>query len=219
MNKKSKKNFMIAGGLLFVFILFTVAVMKVDVAAIGPKDSLVGLSKINDFMFKKLGTHPIWDMITEVLLVTAFLIVLLFGVIGIKQLIERKSLWKVEHGILLLAVFYVFLAAFYELFEVVVVNYRPILEDGELAASFPSSHTMLICSIVGSAMVLFDRMLTNKVVRNVVEIIGGIILILAVMGRLLAGVHWFTDILGGVLLSAALVMFYDASVVYMDEIS
>lgn len=219
MNKKSKKKFMIAGGLLFVFILFTVAVMKVDVAAIGPKDSQVGLSKINDFMFKKLGTHPIWDMITEVLLVTAFLIVLLFGVIGIKQLIERKSLWKVEHGILLLAVFYVFLAAFYELFEVVVVNYRPILEDGELAASFPSSHTMLICSIVGSAMVLFDRMLTNKVVRNVVEIIGGIILILAVMGRLLAGVHWFTDILGGVLLSAALVMFYDASVVYMDEIS
>lgn len=219
MNKKSKKNFMIAGGLLFVFILFTVAVMKVDVAAIGPKDSLVGLSKINDFMFKKLGTHPIWDMITEVLLVTAFLIVLLFGVIGIKQLIERKSLWKVDHGILLLAVFYVFLAAFYELFEVAVVNYRPILEDGELAASFPSSHTMLICSIVGSAMVLFDRMLTNKVVRNVVEIIGGIILILAVMGRLLAGVHWFTDILGGVLLSAALVMFYDASVVYMDEIS
>lgn len=219
MNKKSKKKFMIAGGLLFVFILFTVAVMKVDVAAIGPKDSLVGLSKINDFMFKKLGTHPIWDMITEVLLVTAFLIVLLFGVIGIKQLIERKSLWKVEHGILLLAVFYVFLAAFYELFEVVVVNYRPILEDGELAASFPSSHTMLICSIVGSAMVLFDRMLTNKVVRNVVEIIGGIILILAVIGRLLAGVHWFTDILGGVLLSAALVMFYDASVVYMDEIS
>ena len=81
MNKKSKKKFMIAGGLLFVFILFTVAVMKVDVAAIGPKDSLVGLSKINDFMFKKLGTHPIWDMITEVLLVTAFLIVLLFGVI------------------------------------------------------------------------------------------------------------------------------------------
>lgn len=219
MNKKSKKNFMIAGGLLFVFILFTVAVMKVDVAAIGPKDSLVGLSKINDFMFKKLGTHPIWDMITEVLFVTAFLIVLLFGVIGIKQLIERKSLWKVDHGILLLAVFYVFLAAFYELFEVVVVNYRPILEDGELAASFPSSHTMLICSIVGSAMVLFDRMLTNKVVRNAVEIIGGIILILAVMGRLLAGVHWFTDILGGVLLSAALVMFYDASVVYMDEIS
>ncbi len=219
MNKKSKKNFMIAGGLLFVFILFTVAVMKVDVAAIGPKDSLVGLSKINDFMFKKLGTHPIWDMITEVLLVTAFLIVLLFGVIGIKQLIERKSLWKVDHGILLLAVFYVFLAAFYELFEVVVVNYRPILEDGELAASFPSSHTMLICSIVGSAMVLFDRMLTNKVVRNAVEIIGGIILILAVIGRLLAGVHWFTDILGGVLLSAALVMFYDASVVYMDEIS
>lgn len=219
MNKKSKKNFMIAGGLLFVFILFTVAVMKVDVAAIGPKDSLVGLSKINDFMFKKLGTHPIWDMITEVLLVTAFLIVLLFGVIGIKQLIERKSLWKVDHGILLLAVFYVFLAAFYELFEVVVVNYRPILEDGELAASFPSSHTMLICSIVGSAMVLVYRMLTNKVVRNAVEIIGGIILILAVIGRLLAGVHWFTDILGGVLLSAALVMFYDASVVYMDEIS
>ena len=219
MNKKSKKKFMIAGGLLFVFILFTVAVMKVDVAAIGPKGSLVGLAKINRFMFENLGTHPIWDMITEVLLVTAFLIVLLFGVIGIKQLIERKSLWKVEHGILLLAVFYVFLAAFYELFEVVVVNYRPILEDGELAASFPSSHTMLICSIVGSAMVLVYRMLTNKVVRNAVEIIGGIILILAVIGRLLAGVHWFTDILGGVLLSAALVMFYDASVVYMDEIS
>lgn len=217
MNKKSKKNFMIAGGLLFVFILFTVAVMKVDVVAIGPKDSLVGLSKINDFMFKKLGTHPIWDMITEVLLVTAFLIVLLFGMIGMKQLVERKSLWKVDSGILLLAVFYVFLAAFYELFEVMVVNYRPILEDGKLAASFPSSHTMLICSIVGSAMVLLYRMLINKTIRTVVEVIGGMILILAVVGRLLSGVHWFTDILGGVLLSAALVMFYYAAVDYMDS--
>lgn len=219
MNKKSKNNFMIAGGLLFVFILFTIAVMKADVEAIGPKGSLVGLAKINRFMFENLGTHPIWDMITEVLLVTAFLIVLLFGMIGMKQLVERKSLWKVDSGILLLAVFYVFLAAFYELFEVMVVNYRPILEDGKLAASFPSSHTMLICSIVGSAMVLLYRMLINKTIRTVVEVIGGMILILAVVGRLLSGVHWFTDILGGVLLSAALVMFYDASVVYMDEIS
>ena len=217
MNKKSKNNFMIAGGLLFIFILFTIAVMKADVAAIGPKGSLVGLAKINRFMFENLGTHPIWDMITEVLLVTAFLIVLLFGIIGMKQLVERKSLWKVDGGILLLAVFYVFLAAFYELFEVAVVNYRPILEDGELAASFPSSHTMLICSIVGSAMVLLYRMLINKTIRTVVEVIGGMILVLAVVGRLLSGVHWFTDILGGVLLSAALVMFYYAAVDYMDS--
>ena len=217
MNKKSKNNFMIAGGLLFIFILFTIAVMKADVEAIGPKGSLVGLAKIIRFMFENLGIHPIWDMITEVLLVTAFLIVLLFGIIGMKQLVERKSLWKVDSGILLLAVFYVFLAAFYELFEVMVVNYRPILEDGELAASFPSSHTMLICSIVGSAMVLLYRMLINKAIRTVVEVIGGMILILAVVGRLLSGVHWFTDILGGVLLSAALVMFYYAAVDYMDS--
>ena len=217
MNKKSKNNFMIAGGLLFIFILFTIAVMKADVAAIGPKGSLVGLAKINRFMFENLGTHPIWDMITEVLLVTAFLIVLLFGIIGMKQLVERKSLWKVDGGILLLAVFYVFLAAFYELFEVALVNYRPMLEDGELAASFPSSHTMLICSIVGSAMVLLYRMLINKTIRTVVEVIGGMILVLAVVGRLLSGVHWFTDILGGVLLSAALVMFYYAAVDYMDS--
>ena len=126
-------------------------------------------------------------------------------------------MWKVDGGILLLAVFYVFLAAFYELFEVMVVNYRPILEDGKLAASFPSSHTMLICSIVGSAMVLLYRMLINKTIRTVVEVIGGMILILAVVGRLLSGVHWFTDILGGVLLSAALVMFYYAAVDYMDS--
>lgn len=217
MNEKSKKNFIIAGGLFLLFLLFTIAVMKVDVEAIGPKGSFVGLAGINGFFFEKIGVHAFWDTVTDLLLGLSFLVVLAFGVLGISQLVKRKSLWKVDNGILMLAVFYVFVAAFYLLFEVVIVNYRPVLEDGELAASFPSSHTMLVCCIVGTAMIQLYRMLEQKSMRLMIEIVGGIVILLAIVGRMLAGVHWFTDVLGGVLLSAALVMLYYAAVSYLDD--
>ena len=218
MSRESKRNFSIAGVLLLFFVLFTIAVLKVDVQAIGPKNSSVGLASVNGFLFEKLGEHAFFDTLTDLLLAVAFLIVFAFFVIGLKQRIQRKSLWKIDNGILALALFYVLVAAFYVLFEIVIVNYRPVLEDGELAASYPSSHTMLVCCIVGSALIQLHRMLKeNKATRVFIEVLGIVLILTAIIGRMLSGVHWFTDVSGGALLSAALVMLYYAAVVFMDE--
>ena len=57
----------------------------------------------------------------------------------------------------------------------------------------------------------------KKALRAVLNTVSAAIILITVIGRLLSGVHWFTDIIAGVLLSSALVMLYYSSVIYIDE--
>ena len=105
----------------------------------------------------------------------------------------------------------------YLLFELNVVNYRPVLMDGILEASYLSSTTMLILCVMPTAVMQFQRLILNKRVRTVVNTFCGIYAGFMVAGRILSGVHWFTDILGGMLLSAALVILYYAVIQLADS--
>ena len=136
-----------------------------------------------------------------------------FAAIGGLQLIYRRSILKVDKEILLLGALYVVTVIFYILFEKVIVNYRPILmPDGEgLEASFPSSHTMLSCVILGSGLELLKKYARkDKTIQTALTAVFAVMLALIVAGRLLSGVHWFTDILGGILLSVALLNAWEA---------
>lgn len=208
--KKNQKNFLITGILFLVFVLYTVLIKTVDVQAIGPENSKVGLATINHAVNSWFGESDFWYTVTKILGVVAFLVVGVFGLLGIAQLVTRKSLKKVDIDIIILGGFYVIVLMCYVIFEVVVVNYRPVIVDVAegLEASYPSSHTMLVVSILGTAILQFRSRIPEKKVLTIVEIVSGIIIALMVIGRLVSGVHWFTDIVGGILISVALIMLY-----------
>lgn len=128
--------------------------------------------------------------------------------VGLVQLIKRKSLFRVDSSILVLGGFYVLVFLAYLFFEFFVVNYRPVLIEGVLEASYPSSTTMLMMCIMPTAIMQFHHLISSKGLRNIVNILCGIYASFMVIGRVLSGVHWFTDIVGGILLSATLVMLY-----------
>ncbi|MDO4614658.1 MAG: phosphatase PAP2 family protein [Lachnospiraceae bacterium] len=207
---KRNKKLIIAGisGLLFVVLIALVRL--IDVQAIGPEGTQIGLSGLNWFVFKTLGVHMIWYEITDWLGIAAIFTAFLFALTGLIQWIRRKSLLKVDKEILALGGLYLIVIGSYVLFELVIVNYRPILMPGSVhpEASFPSSHTMLVCVIMGSAVPLLGKYVKSEVLCRALRIICATIIGITVVGRLISGVHWFTDILGGILISVTLLSLY-----------
>ena len=208
---------MLAGLLFLSFVLFTVFVTCFDVKPIGPEQSSVGLAAINQFVFQLFGVNLIWYDITDWLGVIAILFAFGFAVVGLCQLIKRKSIRKVDSQILILGLFYILVIAFYLFFEQVVINYRPVLLNGGLEASYPSSHTMIVVCIMATAATQLRALCpSRKKLCLTMDLTSGLLIAVTVIGRLISGVHWFTDIVGGLLLSAALVMLHDAIVKYIE---
>lgn len=205
-----KKNNLlkISLSLLCLSIIYTFLVKYIDVSAIGPENSSVGFSSINGFVRDLIGYNEIWYKITKYLGILPFLIVAFYGLIGLKQLYERRSLLAVDKRILLLGCFYVVMGLVYIFFEKVIINYRPFLQEGILEASYPSSHTMLAICICGTSLYLGKDYIRNQSILKTFNICTLILMIILVIGRALSGVHWISDIIGGIIISLTLVVSY-----------
>ena len=208
MKKRNKKNFGIAIGLLVTFVVWTIAISYLDVQAIGPKGSSVSFATLNGFFHNLTGVHMQIYTITDWLGLVPLCFVLGFALLGLIQLVKRRSLFKVDYSILVLGGFYIIVMAAYVFFEIFVINYRPVLIEGCLEASYPSSTTMLVMCVMPTAIMQLNERIGNKRIRKMIACIFSIFTVFMVVGRLLSGVHWMTDIIGGALLSAGLVMLY-----------
>jgi len=194
--------------LLAAFLLFTAAVRMIDVQTIGPIGSRVGFASVNGFAHRMTGVHMDLYLLTDWLSVIPAGIAVGFAALGLAQWIGRKSILRVDRSILLLGGFYAAVLAAYLFFEAFPVNCRPVLIDGALEASYPSSTAVLVlCVMVTDAMQLKTRMEAGAV-RQIVLFLIAVFAVLMVLLRLLSGVHWLTDIIGGVLLSGGLVCLY-----------
>ena len=210
MKKEIRRNLCAAICMLAAFLLWTAAVLFLDVQPIGPMESAVGFATINRLVHTLTGVHMSLYIITDWLGLVPLVFAAGFALLGLIQWIRRRSFLAVEFSILALGVFYMVVMAMYVLFEVFVVNYRPVLIDGILEASYPSSTTMLVMCVMPTAILQFRGRIKNKVFRRCVMFAITAVLVFMVVGRFLSGVHWVTDIVGGVLLSAGLVLLYRA---------
>lgn len=206
--KKIKYNFIITILLLIAFIAFTCVIKVVDVQAEGIAHTNIGLATINKYMFGFFGVNMLAYNITEWLGAAAIFVALYFVMVGLLQLILRGSLKNVDKSIIVLGGIYILMAVIYVFFENWVINYRPIIVDGEIAASYPSSHTMIVFVIMSTTMLQFSALCKNKFIKRLFSITAIFIIIIVIIGRLISGVHWFSDIIGGLLISATLTMLY-----------
>ena len=187
-----------AGPLLLAgFGIWTILVQTVNVQPIGPQGTAVGLATCNGWFHRLTGVHWTLYTLTDWLGLVPIAICLFFGTMGLAQLIRRKSLWKVDVDILMLGVYYGVVILGYLFFEKVPINYRPVLVDGVLEASYPSSTTLLVLSVMPTLNLQIKRRAADT----------------AVAGRLVSGVHWLTDIVGAMLLSGGLFFCYRAAII------
>ncbi len=210
--EKKKISLLTAIVLFVVTVIYTVLVFFVDKAPIGPEGTEVGFAVMNGTFRDAIGLNPLWDKITDVMMALSFAAALSFVVMGVVQLVRKKSILKVDKEILALAVVYVLVVVMYVFFDKVPLNYRPFILEGESGpeASFPSTHTLVICTVLATAIVAWNRILENKKLANILCIAAIAVIVVGTAGRVVAGVHWLTDIIAGVLFSATITAAYVA---------
>lgn len=209
--KKSKVIRIFVGiGFIMAFIAWTLLVCLVDVKAIGPQGSSVGLATLNGAFHELTEDNITLYIITDWLGLVPIATALGFAILGLIQLIKSQSIAKVDVSILALGVFYITVIAVYLIFEEVVINYRPILIGGNLEASYPSSTTMLVTCVMPTALMQFNVRIKQKPLKYAISVIIMAFIAFMVIGRLISGVHWLSDIIGGALISIGLVTAYSA---------
>ena len=209
--KLSGRKLLILGiGLLIAFLLWTALILLVDVQPLGQNGTNIGFATFNCWFHNLTGVHMSIYTITDWLGLVPICVCMLFGCLGLVQLIQRKNLFKVDYDILILGVYYIVVIAGFLAFEVFPINYRPILIEGVMEASYPSSTTLLVLSVMPTLVFQVKRRVQNHIIKKVVSVLTTSFSACMVIGRLIAGVHWFTDIVGGILLSTGLFYMYKA---------
>lgn len=216
--KRNGKRTLLWGVLLVVaFIVWTGLITLIDVQPLGQNGTNIGFATFNLWFHKITGVHMAIYTITDWLGLVPVFVCMLFASLGLKQLIQRRSLFKVDYDILVLGIYYIVVVFGYLVFEMIPINYRPILIEGVMEASYPSSTTLLVLSVMPTLVFHAKRRLKNRICKKIVTGCTILFSIFMVIGRLIAGVHWFTDIVGGILLSAGLFYIYKVIVLLNDK--
>ena len=217
MKKNGKKQLITGVSLMLVFVIWTWLIQKVDMQPVGQKGTDVGFAVLNCWFHKLTGVHMGLYTITDWLGLVPVFVCIVFGGIGLWQLIKRKNLFKVDTDLIYLGIYYVIVIFGYLFFEMCPINYRPILIEGILEASYPSSTTLLVLSVMPTLVLQANRRIENRYLKRIIYAFTIVFSVFMVIGRLVSGVHWFTDIMGAVFLSTGLFYLYKAAVLIKNN--
>ena len=194
--------------LLSGFLLWTVLIRCLDVREIGPERTKVGFAALNGWFHAFTGVNRTLYTVTDWLGLVPVFICFCYGIAGAVQWVQRKSLFRVDRDLILLGFYYLLVIFGYLFFEMVPINYRPVLIDGYLEASYPSSTTLLVLSVMPTLKFRTDRKCKKQLIRHLAALFSILFSAFMCIGRLLSGVHWVTDIIGSILLSSGLFQIY-----------
>ena len=217
MKQRDKRGIISGTVLILAFVLWTLLIQTVDVQRVGVNGTNVGFAAANTWFHRLTGVHMGLYTVTDWLGLVPIAVCMGFGILGLTQWIRRKSIAKVDRDILLLGGYYILVILGYMIFEMIPINYRPILINGAMEASYPSSTTLLVLSVMPTLLFQVSRRTKEQTARRITAAFVVLFSTFMVTGRLVAGVHWLTDIVGSVLLSAGLYSLYRAAVLAMDH--
>lgn len=216
--KQNGKTYLLKGSILLTgFILWTILLLIIDVKALGQNGTHIGFSTVNLWFHRQTGVHMTLYTITDWLGLVPIFVCFSFGLLGLVQLIQRKSLRKVDYDILILGTYYIVVILCYLIFERIPINYRPVLINGYLEVSYPSSTTLLVLCVIPTLAEQLNRRINCLPIRKVIHLPTTVFSVFMITGRLVSGVHWLTDIIGAVLLSTGLFCFYKAVVCFSNK--
>ena len=217
MKNDGKKGIRIAAVLILLFVLWTVLIQCVDVQPVGQNGTDIGFAAVNTWFHQLTGVNLGLYTVTDWLGLVPIAVCIGFGLLGLTQWIRRRSIRKVDPDILLLGGAYILAILGYLIFEMIPINYRPIPIDGHMEASYPSSTTLLVLSVMPTLVFQVNRRAKRKQLIQATAVAVGLFSAFMVIGRLISGVHWLTDILGAVLLGAGLYILYRSCVLLADQ--
>lgn len=222
MKQRAMLDYVLGAVCLILFFVLIVLLKTVDVQAVGPEGTVIGLAGMNTAFHDMTGVNQGLYNISKILGILEILLAVFFAGLALYQWIKGKSTKKVSQCLIAAGVFYVITAGLYVLFEKVIINYRPVIMEGDqhVEASFPSTHTLLAIMILGSAFVIAKNLIENAALKRTLRILCFVFMFLTAGARLFSGVHWLTDIIGGIFLGAFLVFEYAGVVkhgIYLKE--
>ena len=206
LTKENIRQIVYTGLMVLVAILFTIAVDKIDTALVLGKE--IGFSNVNIAVHQMLGTSDTFDLLSDITMIVSALLMGGLVFIGTYQLISGKGFKAVDKEILIAGAVLVLMSITYLFFEKVVINFRPVLEDGFLEASYPSTHVLLTTVINIVAIDYIVTKIKNKKIMLPSVITVAVITVVGFGARVLSGMHWITDIVGALLIASCLVMIY-----------
>ena len=130
MKKSEKKNLLIGSIFLAMFAVWTALIQSVDVQPLGQNGTSIGFATFNCWFHHFTGVNMAIYTITDWMGLVPVVICLIFAGIGLVQLIKRRSLFRVDADIMILGVYFVIVFLAYAIFEMIPINYRPILIEG-----------------------------------------------------------------------------------------
>ncbi len=217
MKSNAKRLFVLGVVLIIAFAVWTLLIQSVDVQPIGQNGTAVGFASFNAWFHGLTGSNMMVYIITDWLGLVPIFVCMVFAIVGLVQWIKRKNIFKVDCDILILGLYYVLVIFGYLIFEMIPINYRPILMNGFMEASYPSSTTLLVLSVMPTLVFQSGRRLKSYMARMATTVFSNSFGAFMVVGRLLSGVHWFTDIIGAVFLSFGLFYIYKSIVLIIEE--